>query len=65
MLVLTRKCEEKVRIGNNITIMVCRIKGKAVRLGIEAPSEVTVLRGELHPFLNDPPTRRVIEPKAS
>jgi carbon storage regulator CsrA len=47
MLVLTRKYQEKIRIGNNITITVLRTKGKAVRLGIEAPTDVPVIRGEL------------------
>jgi len=47
MLVLTRKYQEKIRIGDNITITVLRTKGKAVRLGIEAPAEVPVIRGEL------------------
>ena len=47
MLVLTRKQNEKVRIGDSITITVLRMKGKAVRLGIEAPQDVNVIRGEL------------------
>jgi carbon storage regulator len=47
MLVLTRKYQEKIRIGDNITITVLRTKGKAVRLGIEAPTNVPVVRGEL------------------
>jgi carbon storage regulator len=47
MLVLTRKYQEKIRIGENITITVLRMKGKAVRLGIEAPPNVPVVRGEL------------------
>ncbi len=47
MLVLTRKQNEKIQIGDHITITVLRMKGKAVRLGIEAPSDVNVLRGEL------------------
>lgn len=47
MLVLTRKQQEKIRIGDHITITVLRTKGKAVRLGIEAPAEVPVIRGEL------------------
>ncbi len=47
MLVLTRKYQEKIRIGDNITITVLRTKGKAVRLGIEAPDNVPVIRGEL------------------
>jgi carbon storage regulator len=47
MLVLTRKHQEKIRIGDNITITVLKTKGKAVRLGIEAPADIQVIRGEL------------------
>ncbi len=47
MLVLTRKYQEKIRIGDHITITVLRTKGKGVRLGIEAPKDVPVVRGEL------------------
>ncbi len=47
MLVLTRKQNEKIKIGDNITITVLRMKGKAVRLGIQAPEDMTVLRGEI------------------
>ncbi len=47
MLVLTRKSNEKIRIGDDIVITVLRTKGNAVRLGIEAPSETRVLRGEI------------------
>ncbi|MCO6045414.1 carbon storage regulator [Aeoliella sp. ICT_H6.2] len=47
MLVLTRKSDEKIRIGDDIVITVLRTKGKAVRLGIEAPSDMRVLRGEI------------------
>lgn len=47
MLVLTRRFQEKIRIGDEITITVLKMKGKAVRLGIEAPAEIPVIRGEL------------------
>jgi carbon storage regulator CsrA len=47
MLVLTRKHQEKIRIGDHIVITVLKTKGKSVRLGIEAPNEVSVIRGEL------------------
>jgi len=47
MLVLTRKQNEKIRIGDSIVITIVRMKGKSVRLGIEAPSDVNILRGEL------------------
>ncbi len=47
MLVLTRKTDETIRIGDDIVITVLRTKGKAVRLGIEAPGDKRVLRGEI------------------
>ena len=47
MLVLTRKELQRIRIGKDIVIKVIKIKGGGVRLGIEAPKEVAVLRGEL------------------
>ena len=46
MLVLTRKQQERIHIGENITITVIRIKGNTVRVGIEAPHDVRVMRGE-------------------
>lgn len=47
MLVLTRKTTETIRIGNDITITILRVKGQTVRVGIEAPRDVRVIRGEL------------------
>lgn len=47
MLVLTRKLNERIVIGENIRITVVGIRGNHVRLGIEAPPEVTILRDEL------------------
>ena len=47
MLVLTRKAKQQIQIGPNITITVLQIKGQSVRLGIEAPHELTVLRTEI------------------
>jgi carbon storage regulator len=47
MLVLTRKQGEKIKIGDDVVITVVRTKGKAVRLGIQAPAHVPVLRGEI------------------
>ena len=40
MLVLTRKLQEKIRVGNDITITVLRVKGNTVRIGVEAPRDV-------------------------
>jgi carbon storage regulator CsrA len=53
MLVLTRKLQEKIRIGDSITITVLRVKGNAVRLGIDAPRSVRVVRSELPPKDSD------------
>ena len=47
MLVLSRKEGEKIHIGNDIVVTVTSLKGGRVKLGIEAPHNVTVLRGEL------------------
>ena len=49
MLVLTRKLQEKITIAGNITVTVLRVKGQTVRIGIEAPREIRVVRGELPP----------------
>jgi carbon storage regulator len=47
MLVLSRKSGEKFWIGENIAITVVRISGGGVRIGIEAPEELIVVRDEL------------------
>ncbi len=47
MLVLTRKQNEGVLIGNDIVITVINIEGDKVRLGIEAPKNIRVIREEL------------------
>jgi carbon storage regulator len=49
MLVLTRKLMEKLYIGDDICITVVRLEGGQVRLGIEAPREIAVVRAELVP----------------
>ena len=48
MLVLSRKIGEKLVIGDNITVVVSRLAGNRVTLGIEAPADVRIVRGELH-----------------
>jgi len=53
MLVLSRKTQEQIRIGDNITISVLKIKGNSIQIGIEAPREVSILRGELPAFKLD------------
>lgn len=47
MLVLTRKRMEQIVIGSEIRITVVKLEGNQVRLGIEAPADVGILRSEL------------------
>lgn len=47
MLVLSRKQDQAVFIGENIKVTVVKVQGNSIRLGIEAPEDVRVLRGEL------------------
>jgi carbon storage regulator len=47
MLVLTRKKNQKIVVGDNIEIVVCRVDRHRVRLGVEAPRDVFICRGEL------------------
>ena len=47
MLVLSRKRDEEIIVGDNIKIKILQIRGNTVRIGIEAPGEVSVMRGEL------------------
>ena len=49
MLVLSRREAERIRLGDSIVVTIIRIGGDKVRLGIEAPSDVLVLRDELEP----------------
>ena len=48
MLILTRRISESVIIGNNVKITVLGIKGNQVRLGIDAPKDVSVHREEIY-----------------
>ncbi len=49
MLVLSRRESERIKLGNTIVVTVVRVTGDRVRLGIEAPTDVLILRGELEP----------------
>ena len=48
MLVLSRKKNESIIINDNITVTVIEIRGEKVRIGIEAPKDVTVHRREVY-----------------
>ncbi len=47
MLVLSRKESERIKLGDSIVVTVVRVAGDKVRLGIEAPADMLVLREEL------------------
>jgi carbon storage regulator len=48
MLILSRRPGERLTIGDNITVTVVSINGNQIRLGIDAPREVRVLRDEIY-----------------
>jgi len=47
MLVLSRKLQQQIKIGDQITVTILRVKGNTVRIGVQAPRDVRVIRGEL------------------
>ena len=49
MLVLSRKESEKIMLGESIVLTIVRVTGDRVRLGIEAPDDMLILRKELDP----------------
>jgi len=53
MLVLSRKPGEKIHIGTDITITVASVQGNRVRIGIEAPDQISIVRNELQESFND------------
>jgi len=57
MLILTRRAEEKLVIGDNVTITVLAVKGKQVLIGVQAPREIPVHREEIY--------QRILEGRAA
>jgi carbon storage regulator len=48
MLALTRKAGERIVIGDNVVITIVDIKGDNIRIGIDAPRDVKIYRGEIY-----------------
>jgi len=62
MLILTRKKNETIFIGDGVSITVLRVSGSKVRLGISAPKELRVMRIELE---NREPAAHIVDTKAA
>lgn len=66
MLVLSRKVNERIQIGDDITITVVRLSTGSVRIGIEAPGHMTILRDELHSGrFEEPKSRELVHPQSA
>ena len=53
MLVLSRKVGEQIKIGKDIVVDILKIEGNTIRIGIEAPKDVTILRMEVFEKIQD------------
>ena len=58
VLVLSRRLHESIKIGDDITVTITKIEGQRVRIGIEAPPNVKVVRDELVVEQSDEPQSR-------
>ena len=59
MLVLSRKTNETIKIGDDIEIRILEVKGDTIRIGIEAPKNIDILRGELVQSITETNTEAV------
>lgn len=62
MLILTRRVGETLMIGDNVTVTVLRVKGNQVRLGVNAPKDVSVHREEIFERIQQEDTDESVEP---
>ena len=62
MLVLSRKCEQSLLVGDNVVVTVLGIEGDRVKLGIEAPRSIAVLRQEVFEQLRSANTSAATAP---
>ena len=62
MLILTRRIDETVRIGDEISVTVLGVRGSQVRLGIEAPRSTAVHREEVYERIQVEHTERLPMP---
>lgn len=59
MLMLKRRKDERIYIGDNIELKIVSVERKAVVIGIEAPTELNIVRAELieNPYVSKPPRK--------
>ena len=62
MLILSRKAGERIKLGESIVITVVGVAGDKVRVGIQAPTDILVLREELQPY---EPQQRTVKLRAA
>jgi carbon storage regulator len=62
MLVLSRKESQRIRLGDSIVVTIVKISGDKVRVGIDAPADVLVLRDELEVRIEAAPTAGAASP---
>ena len=53
MLILTRKSGESIRIGDHISLKVIEVRGNQVRLGIDAPRDLSIHREEIYELIQE------------
>jgi len=63
MLILTRKLNEAIVIGEDITITIVEIQGDKVKLGIQAPRELSVLREEIYRAVGEENRQAALNPQ--
>ncbi|MDP1707907.1 MAG: carbon storage regulator CsrA [Gammaproteobacteria bacterium] len=63
MLILTRRVGETLMIGSQVTVTVLGLKGNQVRIGVNAPKDITVHRQEIYERIhNDTPRKEAVLP---
>ena len=65
MLILSRKIDEKIKIGNDITITLIDVHGDQVKIGVEAPKNVKVFRQEVFDAIQNENKAAAVENKVS
>lgn len=65
MLVLNRKEGESIQIGKNISIKIIEIKGQQLKIGVDAPKDVQILRSELYNEVSDMNMKSMVTTKVN